>query len=206
MSFIYKISNTINSKLYIGKTSNSIEKRWKEHLRDSKKESLVIRPLYRAMKKYGTDVFKIELVEEVSESSVNVREIYWINYYNSFKEGYNATLGGDGSSYIDRDSVVSTYTELKSMRATSNHLNIDEKTVRKILKECGIKILPKAEMQKEKQGKSVAKLNKDTDEIVETFSSIKDAAKSVPNASFSHISSVCSGKRKTAYGFKWSFI
>ena len=146
MSFIYKISNTINSKLYIGKTSNSIGKRWKEHLRDSKKESFVIRPLYRAMKKYGTDVFKIELVEEVSESSVNVREIYWINYYNSFKEGYNATLGGDGSSYIDRDSVVSTYTELKSMRATSNHLNIDEKTVRKILKECGIKILPKAEM------------------------------------------------------------
>lgn len=206
MSFIYKISNTVNTKLYIGKTSYSLDKRWKEHVRDSKKESLDIRPLYRAMNKYGVEVFKIELIEETTEELINDREKYWIDYYNSFTKGYNATLGGDGSSYIDRDYVVKCYTGLRSMRATAYTLKIDEKTVRKILKECNVSILPKSEIQKELLGKQVAKIDKQTNQTLEVFLSIKDAAKSVIGANFSHISAVCNGKRKTAYGFKWMFV
>ena len=62
MAYIYKIINKKNNKIYIGKTEFSIEKRWKEHLRDSKKN--LDRPLYRAMNKYGIENFDIEQVEK----------------------------------------------------------------------------------------------------------------------------------------------
>ena len=51
--FIYKITNTINNKVYIGKTLSSIEKRFTEHKEDSRRPQEQIRPLYRAMNKYG---------------------------------------------------------------------------------------------------------------------------------------------------------
>ena len=63
--YIYKITNTINQKSYIGKTINSIAERWKEHKKDSKRSYCKDRPLYRAMNKYGIENFTIEQVEEV---------------------------------------------------------------------------------------------------------------------------------------------
>ena len=59
------------------------------------------------MRKYGTDCFQIELVEECSRDVTEEREKYWIKHYNSFGDGYNATLGGDGRTYIDSVVVMS---------------------------------------------------------------------------------------------------
>ena len=53
MSKIYKIVNDINNKVYIGKTSRSLEERFAEHCRTSKLEGKEKRPLYAAMHKYG---------------------------------------------------------------------------------------------------------------------------------------------------------
>lgn len=64
MTFIYKITNDINQKVYIGKTEKSIKERFKEHCRDYKYPRYEKRPLYAAMKKYGTEHFHVELVEE----------------------------------------------------------------------------------------------------------------------------------------------
>lgn len=94
--FIYKITNDINNKIYIGKTLSNIQKRFQEHKKDSEKISLSNRPLYNAMRKYGIEHFSIEIVEEPDINILNDREIYWINYYNSYVNGYNATIGGDG--------------------------------------------------------------------------------------------------------------
>lgn len=63
MAFIYKITNLINNKCYIGKTERTINERWKEHLKKSKSLDL---PLYRALNKYGIDNFQIEQIEECS--------------------------------------------------------------------------------------------------------------------------------------------
>ena len=109
MAFIYKITNDINDKVYIGKTEFSLKKRFKEHcnaMRESRRER---RPLYSAMKKYGTEHFHIELIEETDNPEE--REMYWIKQYDSFGNGYNATLGGDSKKYLDYDKIVELYSK-----------------------------------------------------------------------------------------------
>ena len=59
------------------------------------------------MRKYGIEHFHIELIEETDNPEE--REVYWIEQKQSFKYGYNATMGGDGRKYIDYDLVVATY-------------------------------------------------------------------------------------------------
>jgi group I intron endonuclease len=107
MAYIYKIVNDINDKIYIGKTNFSIGKRFQEHCRDKDKRRNEQRPLYFAMNKYGVEHFHIELVEETN--SPEEREVYWINYYNSYHNGYNATLGGDGKTLINYQAVLDLF-------------------------------------------------------------------------------------------------
>ena len=103
MGYIYKITNIINGKVYIGKTEFTIKRRFKQHCEDCKKERLnEVRPLYRAMKKYGVDNFISEEIEQCDNSILCDREKYWIQYYDSYKHGYNATIGGDGTPRIDQ--------------------------------------------------------------------------------------------------------
>lgn len=61
MGFIYKITNDVNGKVYIGKTLNTVESRWKEHCHDKDRRNMENRPLYRAMNKYGLEHFSIEI-------------------------------------------------------------------------------------------------------------------------------------------------
>ena len=91
MGFIYKIWNEENDKLYIGQTSVGIKTRWSSHLKNYLTNNAVI---YRAMRKYGAGVFHIEQIEECDNSLLDEREKYWINYYDSYKNGYNSTPGG----------------------------------------------------------------------------------------------------------------
>jgi hypothetical protein len=49
------------------------------------------------MRKYGIENFHIEQIEEVANDQLNEREKYWISYYNTYFDGYNSTLGGEGS-------------------------------------------------------------------------------------------------------------
>lgn len=96
---IYKIENLINHHIYVGQSVN-IEKRWKREkqiafLKNSEGYNY---PLSRAFRKYGIENFSFEIIEECPVLQLNEREKYWIQYYNSFYNGYNQTLGGEGSS------------------------------------------------------------------------------------------------------------
>ena len=97
MGFIYKIVNNVNNKLYVGKTTQTIEKRFKDHIKNAKNK--VNRYLYDAMNKYGYENFHTELIEECDDSILSSREIFWIKELNTFwlnGFGYNMTIGGDG--------------------------------------------------------------------------------------------------------------
>ena len=96
---IYKITNKINNKCYIGKSIN-IEERWKYHIRNIKSSREFDKPLYRAFRKNGISNFSFEIIEELEkyEDIANEREKYWIKYFDCYgaDKGYNATIGGDG--------------------------------------------------------------------------------------------------------------
>lgn len=93
---IYKITNQLNGKCYIGQSVN-IENRWKQHVYEGT-HNRKNNKFYNAIKKYGIENFLFEIIEECSLSSneLDQRERYWINYYDSFNNGYNSTLGGQG--------------------------------------------------------------------------------------------------------------
>ena len=203
MAYIYKIINDINDKIYIGKTEYSIEKRFKEHCQDSKREHCEKRPLYNAMNKYGIKHFHIELIEETSEPEE--REIYWIQYYNSFKYGYNATLGGDGKHYRDYDLVVTLFKEGKTINEIAEILNYDIKTCRVALEQASINAKDRQIRGREPLYHSVIQLDKDTEEVLAIYPSMAAAQNALKKQSSGHIAAVCRGKRKTAYGYKWKY-
>ena len=203
MAYIYKIENDINGKVYIGKTELTIEKRFKQHCIDSQKRKNENRPLYKAMNKYGIEHFHISLIEETDSPSE--RERFWIEQFKSFKNGYNATLGGDGKSYLDYDLIIETYFETKSMKDTAQKLKIDEHTVSRIIH--NNKIIP----FKCPQYKGILVNQYDlNDNYIKTFNSITEAAASIKGKNHdpgyrSKISDVCKGRRKTALGYKWKY-
>ena len=93
---IYKITNKINHKCYIGQSVN-INKRWNAHINQFNNIDVYNYPLYRAFRKYGLENFSFEVIETCPRDKLNEREKYWIQYYDSCCNGYNQNLGGDSA-------------------------------------------------------------------------------------------------------------
>lgn len=213
MAYIYKITNLINGKSYVGKTLSTIDERWNEHCRSVRRKSCEKRPLYSAMNKYGIDNFKIEQIEECNDDIVNEREVYWIEYFGTFKNGYNATIGGDGKHYLDYDLICETYKQVQNTVKTAEICGCCVDSVRNILRERRIPVLSSQEILKAQLSKMVNQFSLDN-EYLRSFSSLSDAAQYLIDNKLtnckkstirSHISEVCRGKRKTAAKFKWTF-
>lgn len=95
---IYKITNIVNNKVYIGLTTKTLEKRWKGHLNSINSKTKSSRYLYSSMKKHGINNFKIEEIEKCENiNALFSKEIYWIKKYNSNNKnfGYNLSSGGE---------------------------------------------------------------------------------------------------------------
>lgn len=175
MGYIYKIINNINGKVYVGQTARSVQIRWYEHCKNS---IFFNTHLYKAMRKYGLDNFSICTLEECTNEQLNEREIYWINYYDSMKQGYNETLGGEGKILYDRNLITDLYNQGYNCQEISNLLNCCVDTVRSILKECNVTVLSGGEVCKKRKQKAVLQLDKNNN-IICKFDSIQDAARSL---------------------------
>lgn len=212
MAYIYQIVNDINGKVYVGKTEFSIEKRFQEHCRDYKKERNEKRPLYAAMRKYGVEHFHISLLEETNNPEE--RECYWIEQLRSFKNGYNATMGGDGKKYVDYDLVINLYAQYRNQVKVAEILHICEDTVHKILIANKIAVDGRGSYAIKNISKSVVQLD-NNQKIIMIYSNSIEAGKAIKSQQklssevstiAGHIRAVCQGKRKTAYKFFWKFI
>lgn len=136
MGYIYKITNKINNCSYIGQTRISIEERFKHHYWSSinhhgeAKDCEINFPLHQAIRKYGIENFKVECIEECSNDLLNEKEIYWIKYYNTYNEGYNASLGGEGYQKYDYDEIVDYFLNNgKSILKTCQYFKIYDQVV-----------------------------------------------------------------------------
>lgn len=89
--YVYKISNNINNKIYIGIT-NDYKRRWREHKNNYNKNSIIA----KAIQKYGEENFIFEILYSgLSLEEANNKEIELIKKYNSFvPNGYNISSGG----------------------------------------------------------------------------------------------------------------
>jgi group I intron endonuclease len=95
---IYKITNKLNGKCYIGITSRRICDRWNEHVANSKGKRKRTSKFYNAIAKYGRDGFSREIIDHAStESRARELEIHYIDKFNSFERGYNSNIGGHGT-------------------------------------------------------------------------------------------------------------
>ena len=93
---IYLIKNLVNDKKYVGKSSN-IMTRWVHHKTDLRYNCHHNRHLQFAWNKYGEENFEFSVIEECSIDDLNSKESYWINFYDSYNNGYNMDKGGDGT-------------------------------------------------------------------------------------------------------------
>ena len=135
--FIYKITNTINGKFYIGQTIQNVKERFYQHCATKCSKAVSNMAIHRAIKKYGKSNFTVEVIEEIDSANLNDRERYWIKYYNSYNNGYNSTKGGqDGIKLfknLDTESIVREYKSGKSLREIGRLFNVDKQTIKDLL-------------------------------------------------------------------------
>lgn len=174
---VYKITNTINSKIYFGITKHSISKRWNEHKCKSKSGSS---HLYKAMRKYGLDKFSIDVIKECeTDEAMYSLEVYYIKKYktNNPHFGYNNSEGGEISSK-GKTLSEETKNKISLYQRTRNRKPHKEETKRKMSlsakgREMSKAVLISAELRRGKPAKNRVKVILN-DSII--FNSITEAS------------------------------
>lgn len=203
MGYIYRIYNDINDKSYIGLTTNTVETRWKKHLSNS---AFVKYHLYDAMRLYGVEHFFIETLEKVDDKNLAIREQYWIQKYDSFNNGYNETLGGEGNQIYDKTQFYNLWDNGYSVGEISKELNCARSTVYEALLDYKNYSVKESFYRKSVNNqKKVCQFNLQG-QLLNTFDSLKEATLAV-DASKSAIGQCCAmvSGHKTAKGYFWLF-
>lgn len=140
IGYIYKVTNKINGKIYIGQTIQSVKDRWHRHCGKSGISKAELNTHFkRAILKYGKENFTIETIEVCDSTKLNDREKFYISYYNSYINGYNSTIGGQGgtkpfkTSEESETQIISLYNYGFSLREIGREFNLDKTTVKGIL-------------------------------------------------------------------------
>lgn len=164
--FIYKITNTINSKSYIGQTIQNVKERFYQHCATKCSKAVSNMAIHRAIKKYGKSNFTVEVIEEIDSANLNDRERYWIKYYNSYNNGYNSTKGGqDGCKSfkdLDVESIIKEYNTGKSLRTLGTIFKVDKQTIKDLLIRHNVEL---------RTTRTYKLSQKDRDKVLEDFAS-----------------------------------
>lgn len=206
MNYIYCITNIINNKRYVGKTTQPIEERFRKHCNEVFRERTSKRPLYDAMEKYGIENFIIEELEQVEDSSIlGEREIYWIQELQTYgSNGYNATKGGDGQIVYDYKELVELHNLGYTPKQIAEKTKCNLSSVYRILKAHGIKFKNKS--------KAIDQYDL-AGNFIQTFETVKDAKiwlyehGLAPNSNSTNhlITSAVDKDNRSAYKYKWKY-
>lgn len=212
MPYIYKISNDINDKLYIGKTLYTIERRWSQHKNNARnRKDLIHIPLYSAMNKYGIDHFTIEQVEEIcDEKQLAEREQYWIKYYNTYNYGYNASIGGDGLQLYDYDYIWELWERGDTIKQIAAKIPCNDYVVRTVLDIHNVSTEERKQRSSYRQDeghkpyrRKVNQIDISSGQIIHIYDSVREAAYAM-QCDDSYICKLCKNK-KNAFGYQWEY-
>lgn len=191
---IYKHTNTITNKSYIGYTSTTMERRFNKHVQDAKRGSN--QHFHRAIRKYGTDCWVSEILHECSQlDKAWSLEREMIAAHNTLTEGYNMTEGGEGT----KGRTVSDEAKQKSRERHLQFRHTEES--KQAMKEKFTKL----------RGRPVNQYTKDGTYIA-TYDSCILAAESLGNHNLSGaIHQLCAGtfkrwRQAVVAGFQWAFF
>lgn len=212
MGYIYKITNPENQKCYIGKTTRDYKERWAEHKRDRFKQPYCTWHFYRMLNKVGPENVLWEVIEEnVPNELIDSREQYWIEYYDSFKNGYNETTGGSkGTKYNYQDILQYWLTEGdRNFVKTAKQFGANESTISYIIKSLGYEArTPEKIAVANAVGKNrpVAQIDINTGEVINIYYSCETAAKTMGDITMARsIWGVLNGHRPTYQGYAWQY-
>lgn len=218
---IYKIENLLNGKIYVGQSTN-IFKRFGSHISDSFNENskdynMVI---HKAIRKHGVKTFTFSVLEECQKDDLNNREIFWIDFYDSYSGGYNASKGGDNYDHLGETVELYDFDgnfikEYSSILETAEKLNLAYTTVCQVIygsrKSCGGFQLKLKKDTKQigkyisnQGGKKVTLQLDDQYNIINRYESANEAARQ-NGLDTSTIVKCCNGKLKHHGGFAWCY-
>lgn len=211
-----------NGERYIGQTSFTEERRWKQHCKlafePNKREYNY--PLSVAIRKYGPDNFICKILENNIDDVETLQELemYWIYYYDTYKNGLNATLGGDGCKIHDTQKIKELWNDglcVRDICLTLNvcyetvldHLNISKEEAKKRGPICKSANLTKY-YENPNIGRAIPVNCYDikTGNLVNSFVSMYEASRFInknSNKTLTAIHRAVTGRIKSAYGYYW---
>ena len=240
---IYKITNLINNKIYVGQ-SIDIDERWKQHIYKAfnSNEKGYNSIIHLAFRKYGIENFTLEVLEECKIEELDNKERYWIKELNSLEpNGYNILVGGQhfrkvrfcekcGKPLLKgakqyclkcykevirenipaKDELFNKLLEFNgNFSQVGRFYKVSDNTIRKWCKSYNLSYYSKdykVTSIKNSWKIAVNQIDKETNQIINTFESANEAARFLGKEKGNHITEVCKGNGKTAYGYKWEYV
>lgn len=140
MGYIYKITNLINGKMYVGQTRRTVDVRWGEHIEHSFQSYANDHntPLHCAIRKYGSENFSVETIEECDDSLLFDRETYWITELGTLGDGYNLIVGGHDCNKCTNAEILELWDKGLSAKEMAEVLPLCVATICFRLKYCGV--------------------------------------------------------------------
>lgn len=218
---IYKITNKINNKCYIGQSVN-LKSRIKSHksmLKHNNEDNPLLR---KATKKYGYENFKVEIIKYCKEEELDLYEQYYIDYYKSHKRenGYNIELGGSTHKHLSKEQIEKMKRNKKGKLIGKDnpfygkhHTKETKERLSKIKKgnkNCVGRILSDETKQKIGNANKWHRIKSIncydlSGKFINTYLSVGEATRQLKVKSSSLIAQCARGERKTAYGYKWKY-
>ena len=190
-----------SGKKYIGITGRSLDDRAGKNGYNYIKDGYTFG---KAIQKYGWENFTREILEDnLSEKDAKFLEVYYISFFNSYKNGYNDTRGGDGCQKADYDLIINLWNEGKTIKEIRENTGYGKPALKAAFDAAGINGIDRIKRQAGKYHiKTIYRYDLDGKYINE-YNSISEAEKE--NGSHTNIVACLKGRRNTAGGYRWSY-